>query len=517
MVEQARDERDQAGSGNKDKLILLLLRKDFRKSYMGTLVDRLLESDVTVAVDETNYPEEKQKKFHWILSFPGDLPLGKAPDAGSVDLIFRVPGRAKLQLDKQPSSDSEKLTKLMGRYKEVQQTCKDREKNPFFVKLAVTDAVLRREQQMMQKFEDLVRRLEQKIALVEKTYYQGIGYILSTAIEKITGVAVLDSLMKGLIRVMIIDDLDQRSIDGLVDINFSRKFLSFMCTRELSKKVEEFRSEHAEDEFAKATIGDFIFNSPDFEKVDIVFFNSWKFTDDTFPIRVALRKKTIISKQEERKVEQQDQAEDEIASEKEDLEALKEKLQEVMHVIHKMEKSHFDDEDEYQVQNNTRKRLLKDIKIRELKIKELKRPVKAGAEEKIISFDMFEIFKSKQSFMDRMGDKVGSMGLGKLWGKHMDTDIRFSFNKLSEMARYSKDWIKASSQLKKITSQTIHLAEQLDLFVEKNKLAAAASSPGSGGKVNYQPLLDEHILDCLELAVLSCEIFNLCEKQSTKQ
>ena len=43
MVEQARDERDQAGSGNKDKLILLLLRKDFRKSYMGTLVDRLLE------------------------------------------------------------------------------------------------------------------------------------------------------------------------------------------------------------------------------------------------------------------------------------------------------------------------------------------------------------------------------------------------------------------------------------------------------------------------------------------
>ena len=381
----------------------------------------------------------------------------------------------------------------------------------------LTLAVLRREQQMMQKFEDLVRRLEQKIAQVEKTYYQGIGYILSTAIEKITGVAVLDSLMKGLIRVMIIDDLDQRSIDGLVDINFSRKFLSFMCTRELSKKVEEFRSEHAEDELAKATIGDFIFNSPDFEKVDIVFFNSWKFTDDTFPIRVALRKKTIVSKQEERKVEQQDQAEGEIASEKEALEALKEKLQEVMHVIHKMEKSHFNDEDEYQVQNNTRKRLLKDIKIRELKIKELKRPVKAGAEEKIISFDMFEIFKSKQSFMDRMGDKAGSMGLGKLWGKHMDTDERFSFNKLSEMARYSKDWIKASSQLKKITSQTIHLAKQLDLFVEKNKLAAAASSPGSEGKVNYQPLLDEHILDCLELAVLSCEIFNLCEKQSTKQ
>ena len=56
---------------NKENLILLLLRKDLRKIYMKTLVDRLHDSGVTVAVDETNYPEEKQKKFHWILSFPG--------------------------------------------------------------------------------------------------------------------------------------------------------------------------------------------------------------------------------------------------------------------------------------------------------------------------------------------------------------------------------------------------------------------------------------------------------------
>ena len=509
MITQAPDKRDQSGYANKAKLILLLLRKNFRKNYMGTLVDRLLESEVTVAVDETNYPQEKQKIFQWILSFPGDIPRGKAPNSDSVGLIFRVLGSPKLQLDNLPSSNSEKLTKLIEHYKEVQQKCKDREKNPIFVKLAVTDAVLRREQQMLKKFADLVSRLEEKMDQVEKTYYQGIGYILSTAIEKITGVAVLDSLMKGLIRVMIIDDLDQRSIDGLVDINFSRKFLSFMSTPELSKKIDDFRSEHAEDEFAKATIGDFIFNSPDFEKVDIVFFNSWKFTEDTFPIRVALRKKTIISKQEERKVERQEQVEGEIVSQEETLEALKEKLKEVVRDIQKMEKSHFDDEDEYQVLNNRSKRLLKDIKISELKIKKLKRPVKAGAEEKIISFDMFEIFKSKQSILDRIGDKASSIGLGKLWGKHMDTDVRFSFIKLSEMARYSKDWIKSSNQLKKISSQAAHLAGQLDLLVEENKLTFPASSPDTESKVNYQPLLDEHILDCLELAVLSCEILNL--------
>ena len=112
MADQAQDKRDQEGNGNKEKLILLLLRKDLRKIYMKTLVDRLHGSGVTVAVDETNYPEEKQKKFHWILSYPGDIPKGKAHDASSFGLIFRVPGMPKLQMEKLPSSDSDEADKI---------------------------------------------------------------------------------------------------------------------------------------------------------------------------------------------------------------------------------------------------------------------------------------------------------------------------------------------------------------------------------------------------------------------
>jgi len=517
MVEQGQNKRDHDGNGNKEKLILLLLRKDLRKIYMKSLVDRLHDSGVTVAVDETNYPEEKQKKFHWILSYPGDIPKGKTPDASSFGLIFRVPGMPKLQVEKLPPSDSVKQKKLIRRYKEVQQTSIDRVKHPAFVKLALIDAVLRGKQQLIQKFENLENRLEQKISLVEKPYYKGIGFILSTSIEKITGIAVLDGLMKGLVHVMIIDDMEKRTIDGLVSLDFKRKFLSFMSTSELSKKIQEFRKAHAEDEFAKANIEEFIFNSPDFEHIEIVFFNSWKFTEHSFPIRVALRKKAIISKKEERKVKQEDQVVGKIATEEKALVVVKLKLEEVIRVINKMEKSHFDDEDEYQLQTSARKRFIKDIKIRELRLKEMKRPVSKGSgEEKIITIDLFDIFKNKQSFMDRMSDKAGSLGLGDLWGKHVKTDDSFSFNKLAEMARFSKEWIKASAQLKKIKSQTTHLAKQLKMFVETNELTTSVSSSGSGAKVNYQPLLDEHILDRLELAVLSCEISNLCEDQDKK-
>ncbi|MDP6522202.1 MAG: hypothetical protein QF779_05815 [SAR324 cluster bacterium] len=514
LQDQSQGGNAQSGpvSGN-NKLILMLLSQDLRKTYIKPLVDRLDELDVIAAIDEINYPEEKQKKFHWILRFPGDFPDDKTPDINSAKLIYRVLGMPDSQPEKINAADSEKLKKLVERFKELQQACQDREKNPAFVKLAITDAILRKKKQMMVNFEKLMGSLDKKIADVEIPYYQGIGYILTEAIEKITGIAVLDKLMKGLIYVMIIDDMEKRTIDGLAKIDFSRKYLSYMSTNELSKKLKEFREEHADEGFKDASVGDFIFNSPDFANVDIVFFNSWKFTEDSFPVRVALRKKTLISKKEERQVKQQDSNKSKIENEEKSLETVKNKYNEIMHEINKMEKSHMDDEDAYQNLNNSRRRLLKDIKRRELRLIELKRPVKAGGEEKIITFDLFEIFKSRQSFLHRMGDKAGSMGLGNLFGKNIETEKRFSFNKLYEMANFSKEWIKASNQLKKISSESSRLAEQLDQFVEKHKLSAKASGTRSTEKHNYQPLLDEHILDRMELAVLSCEIANLCEDQ----
>ncbi|MED5242197.1 MAG: hypothetical protein VYA66_09675, partial [SAR324 cluster bacterium] len=99
---------------------------------------------------------------------------------------------------------------------------------------------------------------------------------------------------------------------------------------------------------------------------------------------------------------------------------------------------------------------------------------------------------------------------GSFFGMGHD-DGHTSFDKLIEMARYSKDRIKVSSQLSKINAQTSKLAEQLDHYVEKNELMGTVESPVSAGGVKYQPLLDEHILDCLELAALSCEISFLSE------
>ena len=102
----------------------------------------------------------------------------------------------------------------------------------------------------------------------------------------------------------------------------------------------------------------------------------------------------------------------------------------------------------------------------------------------------------------RMNEIADLLGMGE------DED-RASFEKLIEMARYSKGRIRASAQLTKISSQTTKLEAQLDNFVEENKLFGNSGNLSLINSAKYQPLLDEHILDCLEMAALSCEISNL--------
>ena len=61
MVELTKNEQ-RTESKEEENLILLLLSPEYRKNYMKTLVNRLIEVDVIVAIEEINYPEEKKDK-----------------------------------------------------------------------------------------------------------------------------------------------------------------------------------------------------------------------------------------------------------------------------------------------------------------------------------------------------------------------------------------------------------------------------------------------------------------------
>ena len=497
----------------KNQKILILLPEELQKKMKGPLRNRFNAIEVIVPVETLDMKEEEQNKFQWILKFPWDSP--QTPDHKPADprLVFRVQGMAKINYKKLEQTHNKTFENLKKRCFELIESLHSRQRSDAFLKLAQRDAMLRHKIIHEIKLKKKIDHLNHSMMQVQKPYYQAINYIFATAIEQLTGVAVLDGLMKGLVKIMIVDDLGTRTIDGMVALNYSRKYLSFMSSSELEAKFKAFKQQHLKDEEKETNISEFIFKSPDFESIDIVFFNRWNFSDDEFLVPVLLRKKTILSKQEQRKSNQNPEyIEKQIQSEKNSIKQAEKNLKEVLKEINKMEKGRYQEEDEYQALRSSQKRIQKDIDRRKNRLKSLEKPVKQSDQAVVIKFDLYETFKEKQSFMDRLGDKVADWGLDSLWEKHMNPDDRFSFNKLHQMSGIAKEWIKRNHEYNRSKLFTERLKDQLNEFAGKYGMLVKESRSRAAGPGSYQPMLDDHILDSLELAVINCEILNRIEQ-----
>ena len=401
------------------------------------------------------------------------------------------------------------------RYQQLQQDIGQREKSKEFLRVVHQKLVLEEKEFYLKEEQEIVKELQGMLERMqlEDAYWAGLDRIFNDTVAEVTGITTLEGLMKGLVKIMIVDDLGTRTLDGIVALNYSRKYLSFMSSSELETKFKAFKQQHLEDQEKETNISEFIFKSPDFESIDIVFFNRWNFSDDEFLVPVLLRKKTILSKQEQRKSNQNPEyIEKQIESETNSIKQAEKNLKEVLKEINKMEKGRYQEEDEYQALRSSQKRIQKDIDRRKNRLKSLEKPVKQSDQAVVIKFDLYETFKEKQSFMDRLGDKVADWGLDSLWEKHMNPDDRFSFNKLHQMSGVAKEWIKRNNEYNRSKLFTERLKDQLNDFAGKYGMLVKESRSRAAGPGSYQPMLDDHILNSLELAVINCEILNRIEQ-----
>jgi len=512
-VNQSHNEHADQPTRLKNKKILLMLPEELQKKMKGTLRNRFNTLDVIVPVETLSMKEEEQNKFQWLLKFPWDFPETKDHQPPDPRLVFRVQGMAKINYKKLEQTNNKLLTNLKSRCFELIESLHSRQRSEAFLKLAMKDAVLRYKIKQEIQLKHKIDHLNNAMRQVEKPYHQAINYIFATAIEQLTGVAVLDGLMKGLVRILIVDDLGTRTIDGMTALNYSRKYLSFMSSSELESKFKAFKKEHMEDQEKETNLSEFIFKSPEFENIDIVFFNRWHFSEDEFMVPVLLRKKTILSKQEQRKTNQNPEyIEKQIESEKNSIKEAEKNLKTVLKEIEKMEKGRYQEEEEYQTLRSSQKRIQNDISKRKNRLKTLEKPVKQTDQAVVIKFDLYETFKEKQSFMDRLGDKVGDWGLDSLWEKHMNPDDRFSFKKLHQMSGISKEWIALNKEYNSSKLFTERLKDQLNEYAGKYGMLVKESRSRAAGPGSYQPMLDDHIMDSMELAVINCEILNRIEK-----
>ncbi|MEC7130560.1 MAG: hypothetical protein VXW68_01715, partial [SAR324 cluster bacterium] len=73
-------------------------------------------------------------------------------------------------------------------------------------------------------------------------------------------------------------------------------------------------------------------------------------------------------------------------------------------------------------------------------------------------------------------------------------------------------WIKRNNEYNRSKLFTERLKDQLNDFAGKYGMLAKESRSRAAGPGSYQPMLDDHILDSLELAVINCEILNRIEQ-----
>jgi predicted nuclease with TOPRIM domain len=499
----------------KNGKIILILPEKLMKQVLAPLRKKLLEQSINFEMGPEDTPPEKLSQFQWIIRFPWTIPPGKQSEPNAGTLLYRSPGMVLLREDKLPKQRNEQITQLLETFFALEKTVRAREASPEFVKLSSADNNLRMRQQETRDMRARMTDLNREIEVTEAAYYYGISYLFNTAIAQVTGVAVLQGIMKGLVRLMVIDNLGNRTIDGLVKLGFAKKFLTSMSTTQLAEKYNAFKQ--SSEEGINLTAQEFLFQSKEFENIDIVFFNNWDFAEDNFTVRVGLRKKTVLSKKEEQKKRQEQFLQDRKAEILQQIEETKEKLQPILTEIEVIEINNMEEQEKrYQMLLKQRKRILGQVQRHEARLKELERPVKASDEQLILSFDLFESFRSRQSFRDKLGDTFTGLGFGDLWKKSMGGDEQKSFVNLYRMAELSREYVQLEQRVNKMEASWKQLEEQLNKFsahhgLVKKRLGARPNDPES-----YQIVLEEHLLERMQVAIMSCAIVNSFQEMREK-
>jgi hypothetical protein len=500
----------------KNGKIIVILPDALLKQVLPPLRKKLLEQNINFEMGTEDTPLEKLSHFQWIIRFPWAIPPGKQSEQDAGAILYRSPGMVLLREDKLPKQRTEQITQLLEVFFETEKAVRVREATPEFIKLSSADNNLRTRQQETRTIRARMAELSQEIEKVESAYYYGIGHLFNTAIAQVTGVAVLQGLMKGLVRLMIIDNLGNRTIEGLIKLGFAKKFLTSMSTTQLAEKYNAFKQ--SSEEGINLTAQEFLFKSKEFEKIDIVFFNNWDFSEDNFTVRVGLRKKTVLSKKEEQKKQQEQFLEDRKSGVLRQIEEAKEKLKPISESIKVIEINNMEEQEErYQTLLNQRKRILDHIQSHEARLKELERPVKASDEQMILSFDLFDSFLSRQSLRDKLGDTFTGLGFGDLWKKGMGGDEQKSFVNLHRMAELSREYVQLEQRANKMEASWKQLEEQLNKFSAHHGLVKKRPGARPNDPESYQIVLEEHIISRLQVAIMSCAIVNSFQEMREKR
>lgn len=472
----------------KDTRILLYMPDDLFELYKEPLMKRVTPFGVNLVVARPDTPPDKIGSFQCVITYQCALPVSDENSAEnkaglSADLsgLSGTPPTSEMTPFER---DSIWYTSIDKRFLSLLPSVQFQENNDDFQVLVEMQNQIREKLNEVSLKQSELDQLAQKIKAVDAIYFDELGYFLKEAIDNVLQLVALGDVMKRYIKILIVDDMGDRSLDQLEERGFRKRYVSTMSLHTFNRAFHDYKKKFLEAfPDRQASLLKLFYKSAIFKDNEIVVYNPWMRGNDDLTVQFRLKKHPDLSKREKRTL---DEGPEKIAQKVEKIEIeraeLDDQLREVKQKLYIAETQGGQSESHYVALNKKRKRILKRINRTVEQLKELQKKI-SGKPHYIFYTRNFKKALTNRKLVKKLG--------GKEKPKVENLDL-----------------LAATMHHKKKIQQEIRLLNR-NIKTILNDMESFADQRFPDSDIDYHQYLGVHTLNKLELTVLGCSIASL--------
>lgn len=142
-------------------------------------------------------------------------------------------------------------------------------------------------------------RLNKKISAFKCVIFHGILHVLLEAIEKSTHLVRLKNVMKRYVRIILVDDIGDKTCDELVSLGFCKRRIKVMSTSLFGRLYKQFRyKKMMKTQDSSVGLKAMLTECDAFDDFEIMIYNPWKYENGKLEVEVGIRKNLLLNKKE---------------------------------------------------------------------------------------------------------------------------------------------------------------------------------------------------------------------------
>ncbi|MGK5091472.1 hypothetical protein WDW89_05565 [Deltaproteobacteria bacterium TL4] len=475
----------------KECTVSLCLPKDLYVLYYDPLRNRLANwfSGFFIAAEAPTQETSTSADYHLSL-------LTESPSQGPALTFPALEGAPTTEEMAPFVRKPAQWTVVEERYLSLQNKINSQNERSGFQQLLSQWWQLRNHMQTLELIRKAHANLITEIQNQDQQYYQGLGLLLIEAAEKALQLSVMGKVMKRYIKILIIDDLGERTSARLSELGFSKHNVSTMSLDTFRRNYEAFQAQYSE-QFKEQTVSldDFWKRCDLFENHEIIIYNPWEFRNNQLLVEIRIRRKPVLSRKEFiRSHENPEKRTTQIETLKEQCLTFKGRLKLIEDQLNLAETEDSLRSFEYQNLRRQWKLLQSDLTQAIQKLKTEQKTINANIDLLGYTRDLMNTVQGNQSLAQKLGKKLGQWHGLDDWLMGADNkEETGSWESLVQLI-HTKE-----KHEKDIRNQKLQIDSELQVFSEIGQQHFAEVK-------DHQQLIGVHILNVLEQSITGCAL-----------